>query len=450
MSKKIQGSVFVQIGVGASLLLALSGCSGSDTGSPGSSGGNSSTGIGGSGGIAGTPTGGAPGVGGNAGGGALGTGGSGITATGGAVNTGGTFATGGGSVIDLSTGGAVATGGGASTGGSNSTGGSVSVGGSTSTGGSKTAGGTASTGGTKASGGTVSTGGSKAGGGTTGTGGSKAAGGAVGTGGSTGTSTTCAGADAAEITRVSGWLTNTSSGLPNYAYTNITKYFSTTAQFDKLVCAIVMSCTDFSPSEANWQLYCEAVITSAIVSESSYNPNSVVPDTYSTRTVSGTTANDPTVGLLQDRFSSTVHDFNYNGPIAKMAAIGCAWPAALQSQADTATFWATAGGTTYLSLMEDPACNIALATWYYFINATGNGGSTATYTAQYCAGNGIAGTRVIGLLSHLQGPGFARPPDASNSYVTGIKARFTSLLGGLPNPDPFAQTLTPVPTKFCK
>ncbi len=274
----------------------------------------------------------------------------------------------------------------------------------------------------------------------------------TGTGGSGGaTSATCSGADAAEIARVSGWLTTTTSGLPNYAYNNIKKNFSTTAAFDKLVCAIVMSCQNFAPSLTNWQMYCEAVISSAIVSESSYDPNSVVTDTYATRTVSGTTANDPTVGLLQDRFSSTVHDYNYSGSVAKMASIGCAWPAALTAQTDDQTFWATQGGTTYLGLMQDPACNIGLATWYYFINATGNGGSTATYVTQYCQSKGTAGTMVIGLLSHLQGPGFTRPADASNSYVTGIKSRFVTLIGGtLPSPDPFTETLPPEPTKFCK
>ena len=284
----------------------------------------------------------------------------------------------------------------------------------------------------------------------TGTGGGSAS--TTGAGGSSAGTTGAGGgaADPTEIAKVSGWLTTTSSGLPNYAYTNIQKNFPTPAAFDALVHAIVMSCTEFAPAEANWLGYCEAVITSAIVAESSYDPNSDVTDTYATRMVNGAAANDPTVGLLQIRFSSTVHDYNYYGPLPKMAAIGCSWPAALEGQADDATFWATMGGTTYLSFMQDPSCNIALATWYYFINATGNGGATATYAAQYCQGQGVAGDMVIGLLSHLQGPGFTRPPDAGNSYVTGIKGRFTSLLGGLPDPDPFTESLAPEPTKFCR
>jgi hypothetical protein len=258
-------------------------------------------------------------------------------------------------------------------------------------------------------------------------------------------------ADPTETARVQGWLTTTTSGLPNYAYTNISQYFPTVADLSRLVNAIVNSCTQFAPAEQNWQLYCEAVITSAIVAESSYNPSSNNLDTYGTRSLTGGgTANDPTVGLLQIRFSSTVQDYNYYGPLAKMAAIGCAWPAELPGHANDEAFWATAGGTSYVAFMQDVACNIGLATWYYFINATGNGGSSATYAYQYCQGSGVAGTMVVGLLSHLMGPGFTRPPDATNSYVTGIKSRFTSLLGGtLPSPDPFTQSLSPEQSKYC-
>jgi hypothetical protein len=146
-----------------------------------------------------------------------------------------------------------------------------------------------------------------------------------------------------------------------------------------------------------------------------------------------------------------VNDFNYYGPLSKMAGIGCAWPAGLATHANDPVFWATAGGKTYTSWMQTPACNIALATWYYFENATGNGGQTPIYTYQYCKGQGIAGDMVIGLLSHLEGPGFPRPPDATNPYVTGIKSRFVTLIGGtLPSPDPFTESLVPEVTKYCK
>jgi hypothetical protein len=269
------------------------------------------------------------------------------------------------------------------------------------------------------------------------------------------------------------WLNNTTAvgALPNYAYSNIKKNFPAGAAFDKLACSIAMSCAEFAPMETDWLRKCEAVVTSAIVAESSYNPISVVTDSYASRAVTGGTANDPTVGLLQVRFSSTMHDYNYNGPMAKMAAIGCTWPAALQTQADTTLFWATEGGTTFLSFMQDVTCNIASATWYYFYNATGNGGTTAVWISNYCKGQGIAGTMVTGLLSHLQGGSYPRPADPNNTYpwgieccscgnpsgctCTGCTGRFAAFMGiGTPNsrpsPDPFLENLTPEPTKYCK
>jgi hypothetical protein len=347
------------------------------------------------------------------------------------------------------TGGTVSSGGfrttGGTVGGSNTTGGTV--------GGSNTTGGTA--GGSKATGGTTSTGG------------------AVGSAGSTGSSAGCPGADAAEFALVQAWLNNTTApgALPNYAYSNIKKNFPAGAAFDRLACSIAMSCAEFAPMETDWLRKCEAVVTSAIVAESSYNPISVVTDSYATRAVTGGTANDPTVGLLQVRFSSTMHDYNYNGPMAKMAAIGCAWPPELQTQADATLFWATKGGTTYLSFMQDVACNIASAAWYYFYNATGNGGPAVVWISDYCKGKGIAGTMVTGLLSHLEGGNYPRPADATNPYpwgieccscgspsgctCTGCTGRFAAFMGiGTPNsrpsPDPFLETLTPEPTKYCK
>jgi hypothetical protein len=256
-----------------------------------------------------------------------------------------------------------------------------------------------------------------------------------------------------------------------YAYDNIRMNFPAGASFDRLSCSIAMSCREFAPLEANWLRKCEAVITSAIVAESSYNPASVVVDSYATRQVDGVTANDPTVGLLQIRFSSTVHDYNYYGPMPKMAAIGCSWPSALSSQADSPTFWATAGGTTYLSFMQDVACNVGLATWYYFYNATGNGGSSAVWISDYCAGRGVAGTMVVGLLSHLQGGNFTRPADANNAYPYGIECcacgnpsicscsgctgRFAAFMGigtsaSRPSPDPFQESLVPEVSKYCR
>ena len=275
----------------------------------------------------------------------------------------------------------------------------------------------------------------------------------------------------AEVTRVTGWLSNTASGLPSYAYTNIDTYFPeggtaadpSTGHYPRtqLVDSIVGACSAFAPRLANWQEYCEAILTSEIVSESSYQPGTPTPGPPSSTSVNYDSYatmngdNDPTVGLLQVRFSSTVQSYNYYGPIATLEAIGCSWPSAFASQSQGGTFWTSQGGTaTYLALMEDPACNIPLAAWYIFQNATGNGGAAAIYTSSYCTGQGIAGNVVDGLLSYLEGPGFGRgSPDAeaSNSYPAGIKTRFIQLVGGtLPSPDPFEVTLSPDTCVFCK
>ena len=468
MSNNNSGPWALSRGLRISLILTLGACSGSDAEGVGPDAGNSMGETGGA-----------------AAGGSFGLGGSGGSpGTGGVASTGGTTVTGG----TTATGGRVSTGG-ASMGGSPSTGGIASTGGTTSNGGSSAAGGTVNTGGTTggakatggafSAGGTTTTDGSQPSGGTTSGGGSGAAGGATSTGGaaasggSTGTNSGCPGADATEFALVQAWLNNTTAvgALPNYAYSNIKKNFPAGAAFDRLACSIAMSCAEFAPMETDWLRKCEAVVTSAIVAESSYNPNSVVTDSYATRALTGATANDPTVGLLQVRFSSTMHDYNYNGPMAKMAAIGCTWPPGLQTQADTTNFWATEGGTTYLSFMQDVACNIASAAWYYFYNATGNGGASAVWIANYCKGQGIAGTMVTGLLSHLEGGSYPRPADPNNPYpwgieccscgnpsgctCTGCTGRFAAFMGigttsSRPSPDPFLEMLTPEPTKYCK
>jgi hypothetical protein len=289
--------------------------------------------------------------------------------------------------------------------------------------------------------------------------------------------TGCPGADPAEFALVQSWLNGTTatSALPQYAYDNIAKNFPAGAAFDTLACSIVMSCLEFAPSETDWLRKCEAVLTSAIVAESSYNPDSVVMDQYSTRSFNGTTASDPTVGLLQVRFSSTVHDYNYFAPMDRMAAIGCAWPSELTTQADDYTFWATQGGAQqYTSFMQQVPCNIGLAAWYYLYNATGNGGQSAVWISDYCSGQGIAGTMVVGLLSHLMGGGYSRTTvgnDGTNSYpwgieccscgnpavcsCTGCTGRFAALMGigtssSRPSPDPFQEVLSPEVTKYCR
>jgi hypothetical protein len=268
------------------------------------------------------------------------------------------------------------------------------------------------------------------------------------------------GFDPTEVARVAGWLANAATnGLsmslnsntgtpgPSGASTNIAKYFPVGPTRDRLVDSIVGACAAFAPRLPAWTLDCEAVVASAIVSESTYNPTEDINDSYS---VSHGGGMDPTVGLLQVRFSSTVHDYNYYAPLPAIAAIGCAWPSNLAALSSTDASWNNTG-VNYLSFMEDPACNVPLAAWYYFQNATGNGGATAVYAANYCAGKGIAGNMVVGLLSHNLGPAFTRPADPNNAYPAGIDFRFNTLLG-LPqtNPSaPFSQTLQPDVSVYC-
>ena len=445
MTNKHDPFQFGRAAVGLALVLALGGCSGNDP--QGLDAGSDARAI--------SPAAGAM----MSAGGATTAGGttSGTTGTGGGVNAGGT----------LETGGAAKTGGVTNSGGS-----SANEGGTSGPGGIVNAGGSQSSGGAMRTGGSSPAGGSATGGANT-MGGTPNSGGTTSAGGSTGTNSACPGADAAEFALVRTWLSNTAAvgALPSYAYSNIKTNFPAGAAFNKLACSIAMSCVEFAPAETDWLRKCEAVLTSAIVAESSYNPNSVVTDSYATRAITGGTANDPTVGLLQIRFSSTVHDYNYNGPMAKMAGIGCSWPAALTTQADTAAFWATAGGTTYVTFMQDIACNIGLTAWYYFYNATGNGGPAALWISDYCANKGIAGNMVVGLLSHLQGGSYTRPADPNNAYpwgiecctcgnpsgcsCTGCTGRFAAFMGigstsSRPSPDPFLETLSPEPTKYCK
>jgi len=245
--------------------------------------------------------------------------------------------------------------------------------------------------------------------------------------------------------RVESWFTQLPYGQNNIG-SNQALYAS----------AIVNACTEFGPPSSEnqsgwpgtWQEYCEAIVAAGILKESSYDSKSVVNDSYGTQNG----ANDPTVGLLQIRFSSTVHDYAYYGPLPKMAAVGCAFPDFSAHANGDMTFWRGSGGMQpYLSFMQSIPCNVALGAWYYFMNATGNGGSSAVYAAQYCAGMGVAGDVVIGLLSHLLGPAGAHPPDPSNSYVTGIKQLFTTFIGGtLPSPDPFTVALSPMVSQYCK
>jgi hypothetical protein len=321
--------------------------------------------------------------------------------------------------------------------GSDSSGGSSGVGGATSSGGATTtSGGSGSSSGGSGSGTGGATGGTgSASGGSSATGGGSATGGSNGSGGTSGD-------NAAALARVAEFITK----LPDWAQANI----GSEDLKNQIIDAIVKSCIEFAPPGDEWQIYCEAQIASSMLKESSYQQELVVTDGYATRDVSGTPANDPTIGFLQVRFSSTVSDYNALGPLDKMQRIGCDFQDFGHDTSDQ-NFWAVTGPTANLTFMETPACNIGLATWYYYYNATGNGdANNPTYLYQYCQGNGVPANLIIGLLSHLRGPGGAhQEPTATDPYVVAIKDQFQVFLGTV-DPDPFTIELSPDTTKYCR
>jgi hypothetical protein len=248
----------------------------------------------------------------------------------------------------------------------------------------------------------------------------------------------CAPADATAQATISGYMDK----LP---YANPTGMLRT-----QLIDVIYQSCAMFGPPssiDAGWKPeYCWAHLVSAIEKESSYKPDASVTDSYGTRMIGGSKANDPVVGLLQIRFSSTVHDFAAGGPMDRLACVGCTFPASFaahKTESGDSDFWAVSGPTQNLATSESPSCNIALAAWYYYTYATANGNpAKVTYLTDYCQGGGTGANLITGLRAHLEGPESARGivPDAAAleglkatdssayGYVTGIKALFDTMV----------------------
>lgn len=233
----------------------------------------------------------------------------------------------------------------------------------------------------------------------------------------------------------------------------------------EVVHAIVTTCSMFAPKELT-KRQCFAHLAAAIHKESAYDRKASVTDAYAKRWIAsaGASASDPTLGLLQIRFSSTVHDYAAHGPPAAMACTGCAFPSSLAAhlgETGDSRFWAIDGPAANTAMMETPACNVALGAWYYYVNATGNGDpKSATYIDGYCAGGGTAADIVTGLRSHLDGPSGGRgivdlPTLASSdpgayAYVSAIKGWFDGMLGPSTGTHPFFLTLAPAPRQYCR
>jgi hypothetical protein len=238
----------------------------------------------------------------------------------------------------------------------------------------------------------------------------------------------------------------------------------------EIIDAILRTCELFAPPSATGfeKKHCYAHLAAAIHKESTYNPVVSVTDSYATRSIGNAKANDPTVGLLQIRFSSTVHDFVEYGPLDALACVGCPIPAAVSAHANDpgdSAFWAITGPSDYRSILTTPACNVPLGAWYYYVNATGNGNATSTtYIYDYCGGKGTAANVITGLRSHLNGPsggrGVIADVNALNAlqssdyggyqYASTIKGWFDGMIGPVAGKDPFFFTLSPSPSTYCR
>ena len=267
----------------------------------------------------------------------------------------------------------------------------------------------------------------------------------------------CGSVDAANAATISGYIDK----LPNQVPAGATR----TAAID----AIQKACAALGPTASGWKPeYCWAHLAAAISKESGYTPTASVLDGYGTRDVGGMKANDPVVGMLQIRFSSTVHEIVSLGNVDRIACTGCKIPASVMSHASEAgdsAFWAVTGPSENMSLMTDVACNVAMGAWYYYENATGNGrASKVTYTDEYCAGGGTAGNLVTGLMSHLLGDENGKGVIANDmqlaalksqgngafEYVSEIKTNWDSMVGPVSGTHPFYMLLPPSPKTYCK
>lgn len=298
--------------------------------------------------------------------------------------------------------------------------------------------------------------------GSSGTSGSGGTSGSSGTSGGDGGASGCSGsaADPAAATTVSGYMDKLPANAP------------AGAARAQIIDAIIKSCEVFGPPAAKdpgWdRKFCWAHLVAAINKESGYNAGVSVTDSYGTRNTAAGKANDPTVGLTQVRFSSTVHDFTARGTTDNLSCVGCTFPAgfaAHKSESGDSAFWAVSGPTQNLATMKDVACNVGLGAWYYYLNATANGKPSApTYLDAYCKGQGTAGNLITGLLSHLQGPDGGKGVIANLAgvnalqgsnpgayqYVTQIKTQFDSMVGPVSGTHPFFIKLSPNATQYCR
>ena len=208
---------------------------------------------------------------------------------------------------------------------------------------------------------------------------------------------------------------------------------------DAIVEGIVKTCAEFSPSDWNTN-WCEAFLVAASCKESG-----MLLDT-----INAVEGGNPVVGLLQDRFSSDVEEFDKYGSKDAMARIGCEWP-----DFSAVEDW-SAPTDAQIEWMKEIPCNLGMGAWAYFLMGTGNGDAPeAVWPYNYCAGNGIPSNMVIGMLSHLLGgAAFAYDPDdpwnEPYDYVEKIKLYFDLMISPTGDPHPFLETLQPDVSRYCE
>jgi len=332
----------------------------------------------------------------------VGSGGDAVGSGGDAVGSGGDVVGSGGDVVG-SGGDAVGSGG-------TGTGGAVVGSGGTGTGGAVVGSGGTGTGGAVVGSGGTGTGGAVVGSGGSGTGGDPGSGGA-GTGGTT--------IDPNARAAIDECMLQLPWGAPDLS----------SAERDPIITAIINTCAEFAPPGAEWQTWCQMFLVAAINAESSY-------DVLAGSVGAG---NDPTVGLLQIRFTSTVIDFADYGPVDALARIGCDFGTVTDSDS-----YATKG-----DMMLDVNCNIAIGAWYYFIFGSGNGGDDAVWVWEYCMGGGVTGSLHIGMACHLMGAEAAHSSlEGADYYYNQIREWFDPCVS-YSGTHPFELPIDPDTNKYC-
>jgi hypothetical protein len=207
---------------------------------------------------------------------------------------------------------------------------------------------------------------------------------------------------------------------------------------DEFIDAVMKSCAEFMPSDDEWQIWCQAFLVAAACRESSLGVEYIDDSDHA----------NPTVGLLQVDFYFAVQEFDDFGNKAVLARCGCEWPDFSSVDWDNDAW-------KWVDWMQGIHCNVAVGSWYYFRNATTNGGPDACFVECACQGNGTPANLAIGMLSHFAGPAaalnlFTSGGYEEHTYYSWVKEWFDAMISPTPNPHPFLRELQPHTSQFCE